>query len=85
MAEFCSEVFRVLFKHGLGIFSCFSSCLSFSFMSPTFFGVRGRVLSLLYSWANSFAAFLSVSNVLRTQRTVLLRDGASSFKTLTRL
>ena len=26
-------------------FFCFSSCLSFSFMSPTFFGVRGRVLS----------------------------------------
>ena len=81
MAEFSSEVFRVLFKRGLKIFSCFSSCSSFSFMSPTFFGVRGRVLSLQQSWANSFAAFLSVSNVLRTQRAVLLRDGASSFKT----
>ena len=47
MAEFSSEVSRVLFKHGLGIYSWFSPCLSFSFMSPTFFGVRGRVLSLL--------------------------------------
>ena len=47
MAEFSSEIFKVLFKHGLGTFSCFSSCLSFSFMSPIFFGVRGRVLSLL--------------------------------------
>ena len=28
--------------------------------------------------------FLSVSNVLRTRRTILLRDGASSFKTLAR-
>ena len=26
MAEFSSEVFRVLFKHGLGIFSCCFSC-----------------------------------------------------------
>ena len=70
MAEFSSEIFRVLFKHGLGTFSCFSSCLSFSFMFPTFFGVRGRVLSLLSSWTNSFAAFLSASNVLWTRRTV---------------
>ena len=85
MAECSSEIFRVLFKHGLGTFSCFSSCLSFSFMSPTFFGVRGRVLSLLSSWANSFAAFLSVSNMLWTRRTVLLPEGASSFKALVRL
>ena len=73
MAEFSSEVFRVLFKHGLWIFSCFSSCLSFSSMSPTFFSVRGRVLSLLKSWANSFAAFLTVSDVLWTRNLFLER------------
>ena len=47
MAEFSSEIFRVLFIHGLGIFSCFSSSLSFSFMSPSFLSVKGRVLSFL--------------------------------------
>ena len=41
------------------------------------------MLSLLQSWANSFAAFLYVSNSLWT-RTVLLREGESSFKTVAR-
>ena len=66
MAEHSSEIFWVLFMHRLGMFSCFTPCLSFSLKSSTLYVVMGRVLSLLQRWANSFAAFSSTSISLGT-------------------
>ena len=65
-----------------GDINLLSSGLSFSFMPPSFVGVRNQVLTLLYSCANSCAVFFPVSSWLWMRVTVLLGEGASSFRIL---
>ena len=74
----------MLFKHELGIFSCFSSCLSFSFISH-FLWCQGQGAFTPVELGRLICChFFSVSSLFWTQRTVLPQGGASSFKTLAR-